>query len=149
MNIWRPARKIRVKSLGLHWRDKRLLAFEVLDDAGTVKGVRPLGGSVEFGESWRDALVREFDEELKIDIIVINEPFVMENIYAHEGEAGHEILFIAEVVFPSGAFETVDEIKFAENNGEICTARWFDLNELDNNGIELFPVGLKDRVTAR
>lgn len=149
MNIWRPVRKIRVKSLGLHWRDKRLLAFEVLDDAGNVKGVRPLGGSVEFGESWQDALVREFNEELKIDIIVLNEPFVMENIYVNEGETGHEILFIAEVLFPPGAYETVDEIKFAEDNGEICTARWFDLNELGKNRIELFPVGLKNRVTAR
>lgn len=149
MNIWRPVQKIRVKSLGLHWRDRRLLAFEVLDDAGNVKGVRPLGGSVEFGESWQDALIREFSEELNVEVSILDRPLVMENIYVHEGTTGHEILFIAEVLFPSGAYEAVEEIKFAEDNGEICTARWFDLNELSRNGVELFPVGLKDRLIAK
>lgn len=148
MNVWRPAQRIRVKSLGLHWRDQRLLAFEVLDDAGDVKGVRPLGGSVEFGESWQDALVREFREELSVDISILNRPLVMENIYVHEGTTGHEILFISEVLFPAGAYEAADDIRFAEDNGEICTARWFDLNELGENGIELFPVGLKEILVA-
>lgn len=37
-----------------------LLAMEILNDAGDNNGVRPLGGTVEFGETWRDALIREF-----------------------------------------------------------------------------------------
>ena len=70
MNVWRPAPAIRVKALGLHWRDGRLLAFEVHDDAGRVTGVRPLGGSIEFGETAEAALRREFREELGIDVVV-------------------------------------------------------------------------------
>ena len=52
----------------MHWRDGRLLAVEVLDDAGRVKGVRPLGGTVEFGEKAELAVVREFQEELGITV---------------------------------------------------------------------------------
>lgn len=148
MARWRPAQTIRVKSLGLHWRDQRLLAFEVLDDTGNVKGVRPLGGTVEFGESWQDALILEFREELDVEVSVRNAPLVFENIYDHEGSVGHEILFISEVVFPAGAYEAVDEIRFAEDDGEICTARWFHLNELGANGVALFPLGLKERLIA-
>ena len=60
MTPWLPSSTIRVKALGLHWRDGRLLASEVNRDDGTLKDVRPLGGTVEFGETWQDALIREF-----------------------------------------------------------------------------------------
>ncbi len=149
MHIWRPAQEIRVKSLGLHWRDGCLLAFEVLDDAGRIKGVRPLGGTVEFGETWQEALVREFREELGIDVSLSGQPLVMENIYVHEGLTGHEILFIAEVQFPDKAYQALEEISFREDNGEVCSARWFDLSELGEDGLELFPLGLKERLTDK
>jgi len=146
VNIWRPAQNIIVKSLGIHWRSGRLLAMEVLNDTGEIKGVRPLGGAVEFGETWQDALLREFNEELNIEVSISGNPLIMENIYTHEGVDGHEILFIAEVLFPAGVYESSDRIDFAEDNGEMCTARWFDLADLDTGGVELYPVGLKRRL---
>lgn len=146
MHTWRPQQQIKVKTLGLHWLQGCLLAFEVYDDAGNIKGVRPLGGSIEFGESWQDALIREFHEELQIKVSIVSAPFVMENIYIHEGVTGHEVLYIAEVAFPTGAFDGEEKITFAEDNGELCTARWFDLADLNTGGPELYPTGLKERV---
>ncbi|MCS3728493.1 NUDIX hydrolase [Bradyrhizobium betae] len=145
MTTWRPHPHIRVVALGLHWRDGRLLAAEVRDDAGRLKGARPLGGEIEFGESWRTALAREFNEELGIDITIEGEPLTMENIFVHEGSTGHEIMFIAEVAFPQRAFSAQDRIDFREDNGEQITARWFDLADLDvDGGPSLYPTGLKD-----
>ncbi|MFT5623572.1 MAG: hypothetical protein ACI8Z0_000060 [Lentimonas sp.] len=85
MNIWRPQQNIQVKALGLVWRKGLLLASEIYLDDGTVKGVRPLGGRLEFGETWRDALVREFNEELSVTVEVVGEPMILENIYTHQG----------------------------------------------------------------
>lgn len=145
MHKWRPHPNIRVKAIGLHWRDERLLAFEVYSDSGRMKGVRPLGGSVEFGETWRVALAREFREELGIAVSVRDDPIVMENIYVHEGATGHEVIFVAEVAFPEGAFAGQDSITFQEDNGVACIARWFALNDLDTKGSpELYPSGLKE-----
>lgn len=145
MNTWRPSPRIRVKALGLHWRDGRLLASEVHDDAGRVKGVRPLGGSVEFGEPARDAVIREFKEELGIDIAILGEPVVLENLYVHEGSAGHEVLFVFQVEFPAAAFSGQDRILFQEDNGDACVAGWYDLKDLDvEKGPELYPKGLKE-----
>lgn len=145
MHKWRPDSNIRVKAIGLHWRYGRLLASEVYSDSGRMKGVRPLGGSVEFGETWRVALAREFREELGIPISVRDDPIVMENIYVHEGSTGHEVVFVAEVVFPEGAFAGQDSITFQEDNGVACIARWFSLNDLDTKGSpELYPNGLKE-----
>ncbi|MEP2782950.1 MAG: NUDIX hydrolase [Pseudoruegeria sp.] len=147
MTHWRPAKSIRVKALGLHWRQGGLLAAEVLDDTGCVKGVRPLGGSVEFGETWQDALHREFMEELSVSIDTLGAPLVMENIYSHHGQTGHEVLFIAEVRFSETAFEHQNQITFYEDNGTRCTARWFDIDTLDTpKGLALFPTGLKQHL---
>ena len=145
MTKWRPPSQIRVVAIGLHWRAGRLLAAEVRDDTGRIKGVRPLGGEIEFGESWRAALMREFNEELGIDITIEGEPMVMENIFVHEGATGHEVMFIAEVIFPDAAFSGQERIDFREDNGAEIVARWFDLADLDvDGGPHLYPTGLKD-----
>ena len=144
MNKWRPKSKIRLKSLGLHWRNGKMLAAEDYDDAGKIKGVRPLGGSVEFGETVQAAVIREFKEELNIDVKITSQPFFIENIYTHEGISGHEILAIFDVQFPAGAFDSKDRIQFYEDNGQTCFAEWFALDELDCSDCpDLYPTGLK------
>lgn len=144
MTSWRPAPRIRLKALGLHWRDDRLLAAEVMDDAGRVKGVRPLGGSVEFGETAEAAVIREFQEELGITVKVLGPPIFMENLYVHEGCRGHEILAIFDVLFPAGSFVGETRIAFHENDGTRCFADWFALGSLDlPDQPKLYPEGLK------
>lgn len=133
---------IAVKALGLPLRDGKILAFEVLDQSGNIKGVRPLGGAIEFGETWRTALVREFKEELGVDIRISGEPIVMENHFEDDGMKGHEVVFIAEVMFVEDCFEVADVIQFTESDGTEFTARWFDLAKLKAEGPELFPEGL-------
>ncbi|MEK0164743.1 NUDIX domain-containing protein [Phaeobacter sp. A36a-5a] len=143
MTIWRPAQSIRVKTIGLPWRDGRFLAAEVPDDSGRTKGVRPLGGTVEFGETWQQALRREFQEELAVEITIIGAPVVLENIYRHEGQTGHEIIFAAQVTWPETRHLAGDTIEFYEDNGLKSIARWVHPDALETGGIELFPTGLQ------
>ena len=147
MTVWRPLPSLRVKVLGLHWREGRLLAAEVRRDDGSLQGVRPLGGSVEFGERLEEALRREFMEELGIPVEPTGGPWLVENLYSHEGSPGHEILFLYDVAFPAGAFADQDVIAFHEDDGTPALARWYDLGELDlDGGPELYPSGLKARL---
>ncbi len=144
MSDWRPAPRIRFKALGLHWRGDRLLAAEVLDDAGRVTGVRPLGGSVKFGETAEAAVIREFREELGITVETVSPPVFMENIYTHEGSLGHEVLAIFDVTFPADAFAGQTRVEFTEDNGTKCFAEWFALDTLDvPDRPQLFPQGLR------
>ena len=126
------------------WRDGKLLAAEIRGDDGRVRGVRPLGGSVEFGEPAEAALRREFKEELGIDVEVLDGPMFMESLYVHEGVPGHEVLFIFEVGLPSVPFDQRECISFHESDGTPCSARWYELDSLDQaDGPELYPKGLK------
>jgi len=147
MTIWRPANIITVKALALIWQDDALLLTEVYDDHGKVKGMRPLGGTVEFGESWRDTLQREFLEELGARITLSGDHFVLENIYEHYGQTGHEIVFLSHAHFSDNRFYRQDAIPFLEHDETECVARWMSIAELQAKGIELFPEGLMEQLS--
>ncbi|WP_406736202.1 NUDIX hydrolase [Thioclava sp. GXIMD4215] len=149
MTYWRPAQTIRIKTLGLHWREGRLLAACVFNDDGTLKGVRPLGGTVEFGETAESALMREFREELGVTATIIGPPLFMENLYHHEGMQGHELLILFPVDLPVERLPATGGFTFYEDSGTACHADWFALDGLDGpNQPSLYPAGLKARLQS-
>ena len=143
MNRWRPQRLITVKAIGLLWREGRLLAAEVRDDAGQPTGVRPPGGSVAFGETAEDAVIREFQEELGLAVTPVGPPEVVRNIYVHEGAPGHEIIFVFRLAWAEGQLPASAAFGFEEDDGTVMRAGWYDPTELDRpGGPQLFPAGL-------
>ncbi len=146
MTIWRPASTITVKALALIWQDDALLLTDIHDDSGRVKGMRPLGGTVEFGEPWRDALQREFLEELGARITLLDTHFVMENIYEHHGVPGHEIVFLCHAHFTDISYYKMDTIAFEESDETVATAKWVTIEELEVKQLDLYPGGLKAKL---
>lgn len=142
MANWKPAPFIRVKVIGLAWRDEALLAAEVEDSAGRVKGVRPLGGAVEFGETREQAIEREFREELGCAVTVTGPWHSFENIFEHEGNVGHEFIFAANVELGDQRLYALDTIPFLEDDGARCSAGWF-LPAALPDGLELYPAALE------
>jgi 8-oxo-dGTP pyrophosphatase MutT (NUDIX family) len=139
MTMWRPQASIRVIVIGLVWNDGRLLAAEVTDDAGVVKGVRPLGGGVEFGETREEALRREFLEELGVAIDITPPWHALENIFEHAGHVGHEIVFAANVTLVDRSLHAQQRISFRESDLSACHAGWYDPAD---TAIVLYPTGL-------
>ncbi|MGO6880167.1 NUDIX hydrolase [Rhizobium ruizarguesonis] len=148
MTVWRPSQQIRVKVIGLAWRKDQLLAAEVEDDSGRIKGVRPLGGAIEFGESREEALHREFGEELETDIRIVGPWHLLENIYEHHGATGHEFIFAADIELADASLYERDEIRYCELDETAATARWFGRDRLRNAGIDLYRTGL-DKLLSR
>ncbi|CTQ51532.1 NUDIX domain protein [Roseibium album] len=148
MTKWRPANSITVKALALIWQDDALLLSEVRDDSGRVKGMRPLGGTVDFGEPWRDALQREFLEELGARITLLDNFFVMENIYEHHGVTGHEVVFLCHAHFTDISFYKKDSFTVVESDETQGRAAWASLEELSVKQLELYPLGLAEKLTG-
>jgi ADP-ribose pyrophosphatase YjhB (NUDIX family) len=55
---------------------------------------RLIGGSVDVGETHRDAIVREVDEELRATIHELTYLATVENIFLIDGVLGHEVVFL-------------------------------------------------------
>jgi hypothetical protein len=147
MTVWTPAQEIKVKVLGLAWRGPELLVSEVEDSSGTVKGVRPLGGCVEFGETREQALVREFEEELGSAAEVSGPWHAFENLFVHEGATGHEYIFAANVSLGDRALYERDRFQYHETEEMVCWAAWMDPAKLPD-GMALYPLDLLDRIAA-
>lgn len=143
MAHWRPPADIRVKTLALAVRDGRFLAEDVTDDAGRLVGLRPPGGTMEFGERREETLIREMAEELGAAIAITGAWQVFEAIYRHEGALGHEIVFAVPIRFAEERFYREDAVPFHEDDGTLCHARWWRLDDMRAAGLALFPAGLE------
>jgi len=142
MTIWRPEQKIQVKVIGICRHRKKLLAADIYNDAGKIKGVRPLGGRVEFGETRETALKREFREELGVDIVMSGSWKLFENLYQHEGVLGHEYLFAMNITLLDTSLYSRQIIVFSEDSGKDCSASWYDIKTLKIGEPELYPPGM-------
>jgi ADP-ribose pyrophosphatase YjhB (NUDIX family) len=141
MGVWKPKTHITLKVLGLVWRGPELLAFEVTDSEGRTKGIRPLGGGIEFGETREQAMRREFREELACGATIVGPWHFIENIFEHEGNIGHQMMCVADVELDDRSIYEKDLIEFLENDGTVCSAGWFNPNLLPDE-VELYPNGL-------
>ena len=91
--VWRPAPRLRAVSVGVARRGSAILVSAVTRDDGSRKGWRPLGGGIEFGETSRQAVIREMAEELGAVFRPTRLLGVIENIFQHHDGPGHEIVF--------------------------------------------------------
>lgn len=88
---------IRVKSMLIAPNDDRTAHAVSLNPATRENPDgyhRLIGGSVELGESHRDAILREVHEELGATIQDLTFLATVENIFRIDGAVGHEIVFL-------------------------------------------------------
>lgn len=142
MTKWRPAQSVQAKVIGICVNKGALLAMEVYADDGSIKGVRPLGGLIEFGETREQALQREFIEELDTKIELFGRWRTFENLYEHAGMRGHELIFAIGISLADKSLYRKDAIVFSEDSGTSNTARWFPIENIKSGSISLFPTGL-------
>lgn len=119
-----------------------ILVCAIPDDAGNIKGWRPLGGSIEFGEIAAQTVARELHEEIQATAIIGKQIGVMENIYTHEGEHGHEIVFLFETTLTDAGLAVDAEFIVVEDTGTRFKAAWMPVARFKTGQDALFPDGL-------
>jgi ADP-ribose pyrophosphatase YjhB (NUDIX family) len=143
---WRPVEAVRVIAIAIACRDNRLLAVEVLDDAGALKGWRPPGGGVNFMELAADAVKREIREELGCDIHIEAALEVFENLYMHHDAKGHEIVFAFEISLSDRTIYARDRLTIKEDEGSTHFAEWVEIDRFLTGRDTLYPAGLAERL---
>ncbi len=131
---------VRVQAVCLFRHEGLLLA---IDDFDPTKGQPfwvPVGGRVEFGESSRQAIVREIREELGGEISGLDLLGVLENLFTFDGEPGHEIIFVYDARFVAASAYDTGSLAGVEGGKEF-TAHWIDPSA-PAHGRPLYPEGL-------
>jgi ADP-ribose pyrophosphatase YjhB (NUDIX family) len=130
---------IRVKAMLIAPNDD-LTAHTVSVNHATAENPRGfhrlIGGSVELGESHRDAIVREVKEELGATARDLTFLAALENIFRLNGEIGHEIVFLY-----SGRLDPVPldaDATLTEADGSVVPVVWRSLRGEDED-LPLYP----------
>ena len=129
-------KEIRPIVLGLAIRDNKLLVSEGFDNIKNQTFYRCLGGGIEFLEKSTDALKREFQEEINIDIVIKDFLGISENIFTYEGKNAHELVFYYNINILDEDYK--EEYFVTDDNGQ-SKAVWIDINEFKNKNKILYP----------
>ncbi|HEV8157915.1 MAG TPA: NUDIX domain-containing protein [Pyrinomonadaceae bacterium] len=132
--------RIRPIAICLFRNENRILVSEVFDKIKQDYYYRPLGGGIEYGESSREAVLREIREELSVEVENLKLIGVLENIFIYEGQQGHEIVFVFDAEFTDKSLYKLDEIDGYEQEANVrFKAKWYSLSEFEKSSDRLVP----------
>lgn len=133
------AGEIRVIALGLIQDGKRIFVSEGYDPVKQETFYRALGGGVDFGETSRTALKREFQEEIQADLTNINYLCCIENLFTFNGRQGHEIIQLYKCDFVDSKFYQLESLVFSESQTHKHEALWIDISRFKSGELRLVP----------
>ena len=129
-------KEIRPIVLGIVKRDNKILVSRGYDEVKNETFYRCLGGGIEFLETSKDALRREFREELKVDIMVGNFLGISENIFTYNGKNAHELILFYEVQIEDKDYK--EKYHIIDDTNE-TDAVWVDIDKFKNKELKLYP----------
>lgn len=132
------AGEIRILALGLVRDGPRAFLSQGYDPGEQQTFYRAMGGGVDFGETSRDALQREFHEEIQAEITNICYLDCIESLFTYNDKPGHEILFIYQCDFADPKFYQVDKLDFKEGKRK-KTALWVECDRFKTGELKLVP----------
>ena len=130
--------EIRVLALGLIRDGNRIFLSQGYDPVKQQTFYRAMGGGVNFGELSRDALQREFQEEIQAELTNIQYLGCLENLFNYNGQQGHEILQVYQCDFVDPKFYQLDQLVFAEGKRK-KTALWVENSRFTSGELLIVP----------
>ena len=129
-------KEIRPIVLGIVTKENKILVSKGYDEVKDEVFYRCIGGGIEFLEESKEALKREFKEELNIDIGVGKFLGIAENIFTYNGKKAHELILFYDVDINKKDYK--DSYHIFEDNCE-SDAMWIDIDKFKNKELKIYP----------
>ena len=129
-------KEIRPIVLGIVKKDNKILVSEGYDKIKKETFYRSIGGGIEFLENSKDALKREFKEELNIDINVEEFLGISENIFTYNGRNAHELILFYNVGIND--YDYKEKYHIIDDNCE-TDAMWIDIDKFVKGELKIYP----------
>jgi ADP-ribose pyrophosphatase YjhB (NUDIX family) len=143
------ASDIRVVALGAVFQEDELLVYEGTDPETGELFFRLLGGGVEFGEHSREAVVREFEEELGVELADPELVGTFERVFEFAGGTGHEVWRVFEGrIVEDWPYER-DAFTFIEPELDLeIQARWLPVERLRADDTTFYSPAVLEALTG-
>ncbi len=129
-------KEIRPIVLGIVRKGNKLLVSKGYDKSKKQEFYRCLGGGIEFLERSEDALIREFKEELNINIKVGKFLGICENIFNYKGKNAHELVLLYDAYIDDKDYQEKYKVIDDESESE---AVWIEINRFKDKELTLYP----------
>ena len=129
---------IRPIAISIIKKEDSILVYEREDDVTGEKFYRLVGGCIEFGESSSDALMREFDEELSLEIINNKLLTVFESIFTFNSKIMHEVVFLYSSNFKDESNYKKNAIDGLEGSRSF-KAIWIPVSDFLDHKYKIYP----------
>jgi 8-oxo-dGTP pyrophosphatase MutT (NUDIX family) len=139
--------QIRPIAICIFRRVDQILVAEWYDTWKEQYFYRPLGGMIEFGERSQQTVERELVEELGAEVTDLRYFAMIENLFVHNGQQGHEIVLLYEGKLVDRALYEVEAIDGHDDGDVPLRAVWRPLSFFGPS-TPLYPDGLLDLLTA-
>ena len=130
--------RIRPISISIIRNDDKILVYQREDDVTKEKFYRLVGGCIEFGESSKDALKREFQEELSLDLLDIQFIESFESIFEFNDSKMHEIVYLFDSKFKDKTVYTKEVISGLEGE-RVFKAIWLPISIFKEKKETIYP----------
>ena len=134
-------KEIRPIVLGIVKKENKILVTKGYDKVKEEVFYRSVGGGIEFLENSKEALKREFKEELNIDISVGKFLGIAENIFTYNGKNAHELILFYNVDIKDKDYK--EKYHIVDDNCE-TDAMWIDINKFKNKELKIYPEQMFD-----
>lgn len=129
-------KEIRPIVLGIVRKENKILVSEGYDKVKDEVFYRCIGGGIEFLENSKEALKREFKEELNIDIHIGKFLGIAENIFTYNGKNAHELILFYDVNIEDKDYK--EKYHIIDDDSE-SDAMWIDIERFKNGELKLYP----------
>lgn len=137
--------EIRFVALGAVRREDDILVFQGESPETGEPYYRLLGGGVEFGEHSREAVAREFAEELGVEFADPTLVGTFERVFTYDGEAAHEVWRVYEGYIEEDWPYDRESFTFFEPESDIeLLARWMSIERLRDDDTTFYAPAVLD-----
>ena len=129
-------KEIRPIVLGIVRDGNKILVSKGYDKVKNETFYRCIGGGIEFLENSKEALKREFKEELDIEIKVGDFLGISENIFTYNGKNAHELILFYNVDIEDKDYK--EKYHIVDDNSE-SDAEWVEIDRFLNKEFKIYP----------